>query len=315
MDFESDYDNLETPIWTYKPSDNPMNGLVIVTNQLIDNKEEFKDQELSIPLTPVDIKKEFTMKVWRDQTKKKSTQYASDEVAEKVTKKESPSSSDKSSKHKTAKDAENQEEIIVSFLSIGSEELKERIDNTAHVKNCIERKDVVIKSILRCMRKYYADLIQDNTDFDRKARNIKLKHQKLVNSAIIITRKLSLDGHTDIIAFYLLAFSFPIDFKKLLTLKLKMLDSDKALFSTALEALKGVETALSKYSKKVMHEFQNIPEACLLLQHYLTRVRNYKYQNYYKKLKKLSADGVSNNPHKATDPTDRFESKVIRLIK
>jgi len=62
--------------------------------------------------------------------------------------------------------------------------LVEVVDDEAKVKNCINRKDVVIKSILRSMRKYYADLLQDNSEYKRKMRNIKLKHQMLIQCSI-----------------------------------------------------------------------------------------------------------------------------------
>jgi hypothetical protein len=59
--------------------------------------------------------------------------------------------------------------------------LKEKIDDSIHVSKCINRKDVVIKSILRSMRKYYSDLVQDNSEYKRKIRNISVKHKTLVN--------------------------------------------------------------------------------------------------------------------------------------
>mmetsp|Transcript_18185 Transcript_18185/g.20927 ORF Transcript_18185/g.20927 Transcript_18185/m.20927 type:complete len:106 (-) Transcript_18185:222-539(-) len=51
----------------------------------------------------------------------------------------------------------------------------------AKVIACIDRKDVVIKSIIRAMRKYYLDLLESLTGYKRKMRNIKKKHSLLID--------------------------------------------------------------------------------------------------------------------------------------
>jgi hypothetical protein len=79
-------------------------------------------------------------------------------------------------------------------MAQSKEALKEKIDDQAHVKSCLNRKDVVVKSILRSMRKYYADLVQDNSEYRRKIRNIGIKHKTLIGCSLSLARILSLSN-------------------------------------------------------------------------------------------------------------------------
>lgn len=193
--------------------------------------------------------------------------------------------------------------------------LKENIDNTAHVKCCLSRKDVVIKSILRSMRKYYSDLLQDNTEFTRKQRNIKIKHKRLVSGAIQIAETLGYSSNKYVVAFYLASVSFPQDFRKCLYNALKKNKAMADLILEAIDTINKIEITLTKFSKKVMDDFAELPEACLLLSHYLDRVNNPNYKGYFRILKNLAEAGINMREIRAREGEERFESKVMQLIR
>jgi len=169
--------------------------------------------------------------------------------------------------------------------------LKEKIDDSIHVSKCINRKDVVIKSILRSMRKYYSDLVQDNSEYKRKIRNISVKHKTLVNCWLSLAKALSLTEKEENVAFYLTAIAFPSDLKKILNKTIAQNPESKENLSFGLKTIDIIENAMTRFSKKVMKDFMDIPEICLLLVNYLGKVKNSEYEDHYTMLKDM-ADGT-----------------------
>lgn len=198
---------------------------------------------------------------------------------------------------------------------IRKDKLKEKIDDSAHVKQCLNRKDVVIKSILRSMRKYYADLLQDNSDYKRKIRNIKLKHKKLINCSIALAHSLDLGGITDNVAFYLAAVAFPQDLKKILVKQLKNPQVRNDQVKAAINSVDTIEKALTRFSKQVIEDFLNIPEICLLLLHYLNKVSNPDYKNYFKVLNEMATTSLENHEGGLLTKVNRCESQMIQITK
>lgn len=195
------------------------------------------------------------------------------------------------------------------------EKLTEKIDDSAHVRNCLNRKDVVVKSILRSMRKYYADLVQDNSEYKRKIRNIKLKHKTLVCCCIDLAKALSLSDADNNVAFYLTAIAFPTDLRKILIKHRDEVQSNSEELQVGLTAIDKIENAMTRYSKKVMNEFMKIPEICLLLLNYLSKVKNEDYKEHYKFLKELA--NTSLESYSKTDLSNKssVEGQLINLIK
>jgi hypothetical protein len=66
------------------------------------------------------------------------------------------------------------------------------------------------------MKKYFADLIQNNTNYRRNMRNIRLKHKLLIESSKEVTEKLGYQMLVKSIPFFLASIAFPIDMKKAL---------------------------------------------------------------------------------------------------
>lgn len=173
--------------------------------------------------------------------------------------------------------------------------LKVKVDNVAKVKNCLNRKDVVVKSILRSMRKFYSELLQDNSEYKRKIRNIKLKHQKLIRCSLELAKTLSLGNSDEAVAFYLTAVAFPTDLKKILAKGISEEPENKGLFNEGIREIERIECALTRYSKRVMDEFIKIPEVCMLLLNYLDKVENEEYDDHYKMLKEMANESLETN--------------------
>lgn len=195
------------------------------------------------------------------------------------------------------------------------EKLNEQIDVSAHVKNCLNRKDVVIKSILRSMRKYYADLVQDNSEYKRKIRNIKLKHKTLVNSCLDLSKALSLTQVDNNVAFFLTAIAFPTDLRKILVNTRAEMPNNKNAIQIGLKAIDKIESAMTRYSKKVMSEFIKIPEICMLLLNYLSKAKNEGYKEHYVFLKEMANASLETCPKVDLITKSSIEGELIELIK
>ena len=64
--------------------------------------------------------------------------------------------------------------------------------HTLHSK----RRDVIIKSILRAIRRYFCNKLETNTIYKRKEKKIKVKHENLIKCSKEITNELSLDEYS-----------------------------------------------------------------------------------------------------------------------
>lgn len=79
-----------------------------------------------------------------------------------------------------------------------------------------KRRDVCIKSILRSMRRYYCSKLETMTQYLRKEKKIKLKHQTLIRCAQEIVTQLGLKDFSPNMAFYFSLFSYSCDMRKIL---------------------------------------------------------------------------------------------------
>jgi hypothetical protein len=200
-------------------------------------------------------------------------------------------------------------------LAVSKDLLREKIDDESHVKNCINRKDVVIKSILRSMRKYYADLVQDNSEYKRKIRNIKLKHKTLINCCYNLAEMLGLSDCNTSVAFYLSAIAFPTDLRKILKKSISEFPENKAQFSIGLKAIERIESAMTRYNKRVMKEFIGVPEICYLLLHYISKMKNEDYGEFYKLLKEMANETLDLCSKGSLTSVSTHEGKIIEIIK
>lgn len=199
-------------------------------------------------------------------------------------------------------------------LAHSKELLREKIDDSPHVKHCLNRKDVVVKSILRTMRKYYAELVQDNSEYKRKIRNIRVKHKTLINWAKDLAKALSLSSSDNNVAFYLTALAFPTDLRKILVNAGEENPDNKSEFSVGIQAIDIIENAMTRYSKKVMQDFIRIPEIWLLLLNYLSKVRNEEYQQHYQMLSEMATHSMNKYTEEQVNTLSNAEGSIMDLI-
>lgn len=165
------------------------------------------------------------------------------------------------------------------------------------------------------MRKYYSDLLQDNTDYRRKMRNINLKHKLLISCSAQVTDSMGVSDFKKSLPFYLAAVSFPIDVKKILKKASKNNSKQKAKFLAGTDIINNIERALGKFSKKILEDFIKMPEICVLLLNYLSKVNNDEYKEHYRMLKDLSNDSIREYHKTGIDSEEKVEAKIFDLAK
>ena len=97
---------------------------------------------------------------------------------------------------------------------------KSEVTDSIHSQTT-KRKDVLIKSILRTMRRYYCNILETSTEYLRKEKKIKHKHQNLIRSAQIVVKQIGVNDFSPNMAFYFCLFSYSCDMRKILE-KLKV---------------------------------------------------------------------------------------------
>ena len=195
-------------------------------------------------------------------------------------------------------------------------DLIECMHDESKVKFCLNRRDVVIKrytlntfslcyhsicflftklyySILRSMRKYYSDLMQDNTNYRRNMRNIKLKHKMLISCSEQVCKSLLKSETSHWTPFFLAAIAFPNDLKKILMKSLKTKRFSQSTISEALKNLEIIEGVMNKFSFKSLNEFIHINEISVLLLNYLSKVQNIEYKKHYEMLIEMATHSLS----------------------
>lgn len=160
------------------------------------------------------------------------------------------------------------------------------------------------------MRKYYADLLQGNSEYKRKMRNIKLKHKMLMSCSTSLSTDLNLpDCH-----FFLAAIAFPNDLRKIL-IKAEQIKPDfKREFVTCRQIIDTIDCALTRYSKKVLDEFIKIPEICDLLLHYLNKRTHPEYADHYKMLKEMAAASIEKSQFISAFKAFRIENRIFDIV-
>lgn len=165
------------------------------------------------------------------------------------------------------------------------------------------------------MRKYYSDLLQDNTNYRRKMRNVKLKHKLLISCSIEVTNNLKLEKFRKSLPFYLAAIAFPVDLKKIMKKGSKAKPKNKEDFESGVDIIDNIENALTKFNKKVLKDFTKMPEVSVLLLNYLGKVNNTEYQDHYKMLKDLATESIDEFECSEICPEEKVEDRLFELAK
>jgi hypothetical protein len=156
----------------------------------------------------------------------------------------------------------------------------------------LKRNDVVIKSILRAMKRYFKTKYIELTDFkktsgaptpdfevgqvsNKKASNyvdllnLDPRNELMLEYTQAVLADLKLGQGLENMGFYLLALTFPNETMKMLTdLKAKAKMSS-VIIKKALDTLKLIDAALNRFSKKVFKNFMEMAEISYMVQHFL----------------------------------------------
>lgn len=133
----------------------------------------------------------------------------------------------------------------------------------------IKRKDVIFKSILRMMRRFFCTLLESNTDYNRKEKCINTKHKQLVKCIFEGVEKLGFNQVGANMPFYFAAFAYPNDMKKILKESKQQFRVQNDLLCSASFIVRQVDNAFNRFSKKIFDEVLAIPQISFLIQYYL----------------------------------------------
>ena len=129
-----------------------------------------------------------------------------------------------------------------------------------------------------------------------------------------IANLLNIEQFKDSLGFYLAAVAFPNDLRKILKNAIRDNPEHKKEFEFGLQALDRIDDALTKYSNRCMKEFIKIPEICLLLKHYLSKVKNTEYSEHYKSLNDMATASLETFDKIKNEKIESIEAKIFKLI-
>lgn len=177
------------------------------------------------------------------------------------------------------------------------------------------------------MRRYYCSKLETQTDYHRKEKRIKLKHQTLINCTHQIVEQLGLADFGPNIAFYFCLFAYSCDMRKILEKSKGQMylvdapDADVFLINKAIQLINLIENALNRFSKKIFHRLMEIPEISYLIQHYFKHghesyENNTEYLDCVKILDEKSRDVLSNlsDPKRAEVRAEYYISEPFFLF-
>lgn len=145
-------------------------------------------------------------------------------------------------------------------------------------------------------------------------RNINLKHRMLVSCSREMTSAFDAEKYERSLPFYLASIAFPIDVKKTLTKLAKSKAKNKDLIKEGFLIIDSIESAFSKYNKKVLEEFLKMPEVCVLLLHYLSKVEHEEYREHYKYLHSLATESIEVYESSNQLLGDKIEGQIFDLV-
>ena len=137
----------------------------------------------------------------------------------------------------------------------------------------LKRKDVIFKSIFRMMRRYFCQLLEESTDYDRKEKCINTKHKQLVKYISIGMEKLGFNSFGKNMPFYFAAFAYPSDMRKILEESKQQFRTQNETLSHATYIVELVDNWFNRFSKKILNDMLAIPQISFLIHYvYLDRL-------------------------------------------
>lgn len=162
----------------------------------------------------------------------------------------------------------------------------------------LKRKDVVFKSIFRMMRRYYCQLLESTTGYNRKEKCLKVKHKDLLKSLLKGMPMLNFSDFAPNMAFYFGAFAYPSDLRKILEESKQQFRTQNEVLSQAMFIVELVDNCFNRFSKKILNDILSVPQFSFLIHYYLENVDDLSeypkpFQNCFSTLIK-SKDHVNN---------------------
>jgi hypothetical protein len=133
----------------------------------------------------------------------------------------------------------------------------------------LKRNDVVLKSLLRSMRRFFWNKFLSMTRFKKTEKQQKVRRESLVKWAKELIAQLSLPEGLNNYEFYYLALAYPSELKKVLNDAKNASKQQTYVINQALAIVKMFENVLNRFSKKIFNNFMEIPEIAFLVQHFL----------------------------------------------
>ena len=139
----------------------------------------------------------------------------------------------------------------------------------------LKRKDVVFKSIFRMMRRYFCQLLEDNTDYNRKEKWINTKHKQLVKYISEGMERLGFNEFGKNMPFYFAAFAYPSDMRKILEESKQQFRTQNETISQAIFIVELIDNCFNRFSKKVLNDLLTIPQISFFINYYLSNVNDF----------------------------------------
>jgi hypothetical protein len=180
----------------------------------------------------------------------------------------------------------------------------------------LKRKDVVMKSIFRMMRRYYCKLLEDATGYNRKEKCLQIKHQELIKNIDEGMKKLNFSTFSNNMSFYFAAFAYPSDMRKILEEAKQQYRTQNELLSQAIYIVQLVDNCFNRFSKKVLNDMLSIPQFSYFINYYLTNIDDLMeypkpFQNCHKTLIKAK-DQVAGYKEGTIERISRQNTFVLR---
>lgn len=169
------------------------------------------------------------------------------------------------SKEESSAEADNLEQARELMRGVETSDRNIQVINPQNLK----RNDVVLKSILRSMRRFFWNKFLAITKFKKTEKQLKVRKENLVKCVKELIPQLNLPEGLANYEFYYLALAYPSELKKVLNDAKNTSKQQGNAVSQTLNIVKMFESVLNRFSKKIFNSFMEIPEIAFLVQHFL----------------------------------------------
>lgn len=132
------------------------------------------------------------------------------------------------------------------------------------------RKDVIFKSILRLMKRFFQNKFEKDGKYNRGLKNKKEKNQRLIQTAVEICEECGLTNSAPGMAFYIASASYSCEMRKFLYLSKSQNSTKISEINQCINIINLIDNAMNKFSMKVFSNFMDIPQIAILINYFLS---------------------------------------------